>query len=253
MGWNMVSILSCSDSYGTSVASSFLTEAANQALSVVGNQVYAPGVTPADITPALNSLKLKPARIIILCGTIVEGIGILRKAKELGMVGSDWVWIMPDAGASLYTVLKPTIPADLSVADGIFYVFPKEDGGNDLYRNFMANWNAAHPHVAPGAYTMLFMDCLSAVARGLLKVRISFLIFRFRLTSHTRNHFFIRISIRCRANEKKKFGSMLQLSSVHGAQNVASRNYTANITDFLTYFEGISGPVNYDSRGNRIA
>jgi ABC-type branched-subunit amino acid transport system substrate-binding protein len=172
MGWNMVSIMSCSDSYGTSVSNSFLAEAANQAISIMGNQVYAPDVPETEITPALASIKSKPARIIILSGTTTEGIRILRKAKQMDMVGSDWVWIMPDAGASVFESLDPTISADLSTGDGIFYVFPREDGGNEPYRAFMQKWNLAHPEEQPVAYTMLFMDCISAVARGLLRVGI---------------------------------------------------------------------------------
>jgi ABC-type branched-subunit amino acid transport system substrate-binding protein len=172
MGWKMVSILSCSDSYGTSVANSFLSEAPNQGLSVVGNQVYAPDVTEADVIPALVSIKSKSARIILLSGGTPEAVWILKKAKEMGMVGSDWVWIMPDAGASYFESWDPTATVDLSTGDGIFYVFPREDGANEPYRAFMEKWNAVHPEKPPVAYTMLFMDCISAVARGVLQVGI---------------------------------------------------------------------------------
>jgi ABC-type branched-subunit amino acid transport system substrate-binding protein len=174
MGWKMVSIMSCSDSYGSSVAQSFFAEAPNQGLSVVGNQVYPAGVTQGDIIPALASIKSKPARIIFLSGGTKDGIRIIKMAKDMGMVGSDWVWIFPDAGASIFETLDPTKPADLATADGVFYVFPREIGGNEQYRAFMQKWNAAYPGQNPVAYTMLFMDCITAVARGLLQVSVKF-------------------------------------------------------------------------------
>jgi ABC-type branched-subunit amino acid transport system substrate-binding protein len=149
-----------------------MSKVKEQNISVIANQVYAPGANETDLLPALLNIKSKPARIIVLSGSTEEGVGLLRKAKEIEMVGPDWVWIMPDAAASYFDVLNRESKADRDITNGLLYVFPRENGGNEEYNSFLATWTRAYPTQAPVAYTMLFIDCMYAVARGLLQVNL---------------------------------------------------------------------------------
>ncbi|KAI9188134.1 hypothetical protein H9P43_002525 [Blastocladiella emersonii ATCC 22665] len=103
--------------------------------------------------------------------------------------------------------------ADNENVNGFMYVMPREDSFNALYNTALARWNAAYPGVSVATYSFLFQDCVTTLAQGILRA----------------------------------------VADV-GLNSFLSGNYQPNMTKhFLVPFEGVSGTVKFDDKGNRLA
>ncbi|KAI9189633.1 hypothetical protein H9P43_001066 [Blastocladiella emersonii ATCC 22665] len=208
-GWTTANIISSSDAYGQSVGNAFIMTAPTLGITLAGNQVFQPGQT--DYTVLLTSILNSGSQIIVLSALAENCLMLLRQARTLGMIGPEWVWIGPEIWAT-YADLSLQ-PGDIENVNGMLYVFPREDSYNAKYNASVARWQQAYPGVAPAAYSFLYQDCVTALAKGILTT----------------------------------------VNSV-GLTNFQNRNYYPNLTAyFLKPFEGVSGAIEYDKRGNRIS
>ncbi|ORZ38031.1 hypothetical protein BCR44DRAFT_1497611 [Catenaria anguillulae PL171] len=209
MGWRTIAVISSSDAYGTSVTGTFFPMARSLNLTIATNQIYQPG--QADYSLILDSVLNSGSQIILLAGVATTTVPLLRQARAKGMISNEFVWVAPESfGFWTGLALNAT---DSSLVDGMLFVTPRERGGGALAEQSIARFNQANPGESIPPSTLLLMDCVLAVARGILRI-----------------------------------------ASDTSAASVLSRSYFPSLSRyFLQSFEGLSGPVEFDSVGNRKA
>ena len=97
-GWRKVATLSVSqDTYTTDLAKAFAKTAAVKEVDIALSQSIGENHVGEDVKLVLNAIKNSGSRIIyaFLYQTQVEVV--MPIAKELGMIGAEWVWIGCDA------------------------------------------------------------------------------------------------------------------------------------------------------------
>jgi hypothetical protein len=77
---------------------------------------------------------------------------------------------MPEVAGNLFDVMRVASPTDVQATNGILYSSPNEIGGSDPYLKFIRRWKQTYPKVPNPTSTMFYIDCVFAVARGLLQV-----------------------------------------------------------------------------------
>ncbi|KAL7750231.1 hypothetical protein RI367_004404 [Sorochytrium milnesiophthora] len=209
MQWDTVNILYSSDSYGSGIAQAFANTAALLGIQIASSQlyVYGSGVAgPYDLQ--LSSIKQSPSRIVFVFGYDVDLIGILRGAKQRGMVGNGWTWIGGDGMSTLLGQLGSGVgtAADYANVNGVLYASPSAIG--PAFTAFQQRFQAAYPAQASApAYPFYFFhDCLMGLAYGLVKM----------------------------------------LNTMTPAQ-VKAKNWSYSLSDFLVPFSGVTGSVQYDT------
>ncbi|KNE71206.1 hypothetical protein AMAG_15863 [Allomyces macrogynus ATCC 38327] len=118
-----------------------------------------------------------------------------------------------DLDDNLYAPGNKYSSTDRDNANGVLFSFPVERGPK--FSSFWDKYHAKFPNQTEvGHYGTLFADCYLALARGILKV-----------------------------------------AGAQGADVVTKRSYAAgtSLKDFLEPFDGVSGRVEFDSSGDRIA
>ncbi|KAI9188139.1 hypothetical protein H9P43_002530 [Blastocladiella emersonii ATCC 22665] len=164
MGWATASVISSSDSYGSSVSTAFVTRATQIGITISANQVFQLG--QADLTGVLKAIQAGGSRIIVAAVFTDDGTNLLRQAKAHGMINADTVWLGPEVwGMYIDTAISDD---DIQSINGLMYVMPREDSFNTQYNASLARWNAAYPDVPVATYSYLFQDCVTTIARGIL-------------------------------------------------------------------------------------
>ncbi|KAJ3357587.1 hypothetical protein GGF32_000938 [Allomyces javanicus] len=218
MGWRSIAVLFSSDAYGNGIQSTFQAEASKQGIQVTTTQTFAPRGGPnADYSIALNAILHSGTRIVLFVGYSFDFITIASRARKLGMIGNDWVWMGPDGISDLDDRLSAPgnkySSTDRDNVNGVLFSFPVERGPK--FSSFWDKYHAKFPsQTEVGHYGTLFADCYLALARGILKI-----------------------------------------AGAQGADVVTKRGYAAgtSLKDFLEPFDGVSGRVEFDSSGDRIA
>ncbi|KAI9220427.1 periplasmic binding protein-like I [Blastocladiella britannica] len=210
MGWTSSSVISTSDAYGSSVASAFLAAAPGAGIQILANQVLQSG--QRDVSAAVQGILDGGSQIVIIAMMPQDGLFVLREAKRQGMIGPNWVWLGPEGWGIFPTIELES--GDMELANGFLYVMPREASYNAGYNATVSQWASTYGANSPvPQYGFLFADCLTAVAKGILR-----------------------------------------LVNQYGAANVASRNYPADLTQFLVPFTGTTGEVVFNqANGNRFA
>ncbi|KAI9223908.1 periplasmic binding protein-like I [Blastocladiella britannica] len=210
MGWGSAAVISSSDAYGQSVGGAFMTWASSLGIAVATSQVFQPG--QPDFSIPLSSVLDSGSQIIILSALAQDSISLLQQARAMNMIGPKWVWLGPEA-FSAYTSYNVTA-ADISNVDGMLYVFPKENSYNSMYNASVTRWTNAYPNRQVAPYSFLYQDCVTAVAKGILRLA----------------------------------------NAVGGANVISRNYQPDLAQYFLNnVFTGVSGDVSYDSNGNRLA
>ncbi|KAI9189635.1 hypothetical protein H9P43_001068 [Blastocladiella emersonii ATCC 22665] len=224
MGWTRINIIAATDFYGQSLSTGLARQADILGINVTSSVTYTPYSTNFDMQ--LAAMKDTGTMINFIAGTSLDGLYVLRAAKAAGMIGPDWVWMSADSFSAYYSMgsLKPS---DITNANGLLYVSPKEVNVNPIATAFKARWDSAYPGLPVPPYGYLFRDCVFAMAQGVIKARLR--------TIRT---------IRSRT---------AHLARSKGASVVQSRNYDLLLNDLVREFEGASGRFQVDKYGDRVA
>ncbi|KAI9182906.1 AAA+-type ATPase [Blastocladiella emersonii ATCC 22665] len=213
MGWRTVATITCLDSYGRSISSAFTAYAPDYNIAIVTKVTYEPDTDRrgVDFTGLIADLRQSYARIFVVLGAPDEAIDLLIAAKAAGLVSPEYVWVGPEAWSDVFQRGRSdsTTSALIESSSGFMFVFPRDPGGA-LRASVFREWQAIYPDEELPAYSMLYYDCVIALARGLVK-----------------------------------------LANNVGYDNVIARNYSFDLSTFISDFDGASGRVQFEANGNR--
>ncbi|KAJ3365366.1 hypothetical protein GGF31_008551 [Allomyces arbusculus] len=206
MSWRSVSILSVADTFGQSMLSTFGPAAIPLGISTETVQQYLPGST--DFIPFLSAIKATGSKIILVFGSASDYKSLFRQAKQMDMVGPDWVYISTTALLNYLDML--TLESDRELANGLLFVTFHEDHTLDEYQALRSNYLAAFPSRDAdkdlAGIPLLFYDCMLGFATG------------FR-----------------------------QMTDLYGDSVVQSHSYPATVSSFPGAYQGVIGPVTFSS------
>ncbi|KNE68404.1 hypothetical protein AMAG_13060 [Allomyces macrogynus ATCC 38327] len=212
MSWRSVSILSVADTFGQSMLSTFGPAAIPLGISTETVQQYLPGST--DFTPFLSAIKATGSKIILVFGSASDYKALFRQAKQMDMVGPNWVWISTTALLNYLDML--TLDSDRELANGLLFVTFYEDHTTAEYQTLRSNYLAAYPSRDAdkdlAGIPLLFYDCMLGFANG------------FR-----------------------------QMTDLYGDSAVQSHSYPATVASFPGAYQGVIGPVTFSSVMSRNA
>ncbi|KAI9187700.1 hypothetical protein H9P43_002091 [Blastocladiella emersonii ATCC 22665] len=171
MGWARVCVLAASDAYGTSVSSVFLANTQRFGITVASSQVI--DQTARDFSLVLDNILQSDTNIIIVFANPEYFLPLLRQAKARELISENYVWLGPEAW-SLFTSLSELTAQDHANANGMMYVMPREEALSEWYNASIAQWSAAYPGRQLPSYSHFFMDCATALARGLARLSRKF-------------------------------------------------------------------------------
>ncbi|KNE71208.1 hypothetical protein AMAG_15865 [Allomyces macrogynus ATCC 38327] len=213
MQWRSVAVLYSSDAYGVGLMSMFQDEADAQRLQVTTIQSFS-STDHNGHELALEAIKESGTRVIVYFGLSADLIHVARDARDLGMIGADWVWIGADGISDLPEVLATATAADVDNCNGVLFSLPNQQGGAQ-YPAFWSTFHAAYPNRTDmPQYATLFVDCYQALARGI-----------------------VRLAAIHGADKVLKRSYPPSFSA----------------SDVIMPFEGISGPVTWNADGGRLA
>ncbi|KAI9159332.1 hypothetical protein H9P43_008672 [Blastocladiella emersonii ATCC 22665] len=167
MGWSTICVLAASEAYGLSVSTSLIANAAKYNLSIVSNQVFEE--TRSDFSTLLQNVVQSESNIIVVLGSPEIFVPLMREARKLGLFSDSYVWLGSEAW-SYYNLIAGLTDEDIENVNGFLYVMPLEDSFTAEYNASVAKWNAAYPGQVLPSYSHFFQDCVTALARGLLKL-----------------------------------------------------------------------------------
>ncbi|ORZ32647.1 periplasmic binding protein-like I [Catenaria anguillulae PL171] len=197
MGWKSAALVTSNDAYGQSGFGTFLTTAQSLGITIKANQAFNPG--QADFSFLLDAIVASGSHIIVIASTASASLPFVRAANARGLIGPQWVWVAPEAHQDM--------------ANGMIYVYPQAKSFNAAFNASLARYNQAYPNAPASNYGFMFLDCLTALARGVIR-----------------------------------------LAQDVSPADILSRNYRPNMTRyFLEPFDGVTGRIEYDRNGNRIA
>ncbi|ORZ35773.1 periplasmic binding protein-like I [Catenaria anguillulae PL171] len=168
MGWQNVVVLACTDAYGQSLYSSFVTGAIRFGITIQMTQTFDLGAT--DTHNQLSAIKQSGWRVIVYMGQSHEGKYILPQASDMGLVGKDFVWLSADG---LYTVFIGSQPRGMEtitkVTNGLIVVYPAE---RETARSveLRSKWEQVYPGVAYPPFGTQYCDCVYSLAAGLVRL-----------------------------------------------------------------------------------
>ncbi|ORZ35770.1 periplasmic binding protein-like I [Catenaria anguillulae PL171] len=167
-GWRNVATLACADAYGQSLYNSFVQGAARFGINIRITQTFNLGATQA--TNQLNVIKDSGWRVIVYMGQTYEGKFLLAEARDMGLVGDNYVWVTGDGLASIFIGSQPRGLETIQLAtNGLMIVFPAEKENANTLR-LKEKWTAAYPDIAIPPYGLMWADCILALARGLIRL-----------------------------------------------------------------------------------
>ncbi|ORZ33723.1 periplasmic binding protein-like I [Catenaria anguillulae PL171] len=214
MGWKSAALVTSNDAYGQSVSGTFLTTAQTLGITVKANQAFNPGQT--DYTFLIDAILASGSHIIVLASSASTSLPFMRAANARGLIGPQWAY---DTWGTLGNT-----KAHQDLANGMIYVYPQAKTFNAAFNASLARYTQAYPNGGTSNYGFMFlgmcfpslfplMYCLTAIARGVIR-----------------------------------------LAQDVSPADILSRNYRPNMTRyFLEPFDGVTGRVEYDRNGNRIA
>ncbi|ORZ41629.1 periplasmic binding protein-like I, partial [Catenaria anguillulae PL171] len=166
MGYRTVSVISSAEVYGASVSTTFITTAERLGITILVNQVFQTSSTNYSLP--LKAIEDSGSRIIIGCILSDFSLQLLRQAKAAGLIGPNYVWVMPHAISGYSTIA--TQQADRELANGLLYVFPKEESLNAGYNASLQRFNQRYPGEPIPPLSFYYLDCLTTLAKGILRI-----------------------------------------------------------------------------------
>ncbi|KAI9220357.1 hypothetical protein BC828DRAFT_125110 [Blastocladiella britannica] len=220
--WTTVNLISSTDTYGTSLSTLF-TRTAPQYNVTIAAALTLPATNPSavDLATVVTNLWTSPSRIIVFQGSVGLLPPLTAALATAGFRPSDFSWLVSDSATllpSLMSTLPPTAShrAAEAMLEGILATTPtKYDPTAARALQLQAQWTAAYGNASDLAscpYCYAYHTCMEAQIRGTLA-----LIDRYGDTAV-----------------------------------VAARSVRAPLAEFLVPFVSATGPVEYDSRGNRV-
>ncbi|KAJ3351465.1 Metabotropic GABA-B receptor subtype 3A, partial [Allomyces javanicus] len=194
------------------VTTAFSAAAASLGIEILTHQVFSP--MALDISFQLKAIADAGPNIIVYTGHPDNSVEVLRQARAMGLMDSQYVWIGPDVSGLFLGVIPqgtPQTASDIANLNGLLYIYPRQNGRNAAYRALQAAYQAQLGGLVDDvAYGITFADCVTATIRGLHR-----------------------------------------LTSIYGAAAVQAGTHNATLADFLRPFEGASGDVAFDRFGDR--
>ncbi|KNE58353.1 hypothetical protein AMAG_03936 [Allomyces macrogynus ATCC 38327] len=172
MGWTHVNLLAATDSYGASIAASFLDAAQTLGITVF-TDVYVPG--DKDLGPQVRNLANSYSNVHIVAAYAEDFAVLLREARAQGLLNADNAWVGTDALEMYMAGAIPTTSSnyvtDMANANGVLYMAPYVDTNSTAYQTMSTAYsaiNTTYP-ISKVPYAALHYDCAVALARGLIQ------------------------------------------------------------------------------------
>ncbi|CAH1273266.1 GRIK2 [Branchiostoma lanceolatum] len=172
-GWGQMSIIMSTDAFGTHGIVEFEKLAGMKGWLIRSVQGFTPTkrAEDLDIGQQLRAIKSSGARIIILNCVVEYGKVILKQARDHGMVGAGWQWLVT-VGIS-GSILFPGNEDMPDYYEGLLGMYIVDNAG-ELYDELHHRWVRADPVLYPGvgnrtmvAYAGKAMDAVLLLAYGL--------------------------------------------------------------------------------------
>ena len=215
LGWTDVAIISTTDEYGVNLATNFI-ETAEDDIDILTYQQFLPGAS--NINVELEEVKNSGARVI-LAFLFTGWETLVVEADKKGLVGEQYVWIVPDTIVGIpFTNDSNSDAAKLSRGLIGDFIFVPEPTTNPLGQAFLAQWYSVDPTEYYGA--------------GITPTPFAFLAYDTMTTT--------ALAI-----------ADLDSRGMFDGRRIPPEEWTNTIRNIS--FEGISGSVSIDEKGDRIA
>uniref|UniRef100_A0A7S4MMH0 G-protein coupled receptors family 3 profile domain-containing protein n=1 Tax=Vannella robusta TaxID=1487602 RepID=A0A7S4MMH0_9EUKA len=216
-GWDKVAVISTSSVYGISLSNEFIANIGEE----IEISTYQQFVFEGELTGALTSIEVELEEIknsgarIIVAFIIGNYENLIVEADQKGLVGENYVWFVSDAISGTFFTNETVIELSRGLL-GTFQYIPQD---TPQYAGFIDLWNSADPEIFHDAGTVLSP--------------FYFLTYDYVLTA------------------AKAFDEADKLGLLDSGERVSGAVWTDMIREMQ--FNGTSGPVAFDSIGDRIA
>ncbi|GAU28106.1 hypothetical protein TSUD_223470 [Trifolium subterraneum] len=171
-GWKEVIAVYIDDDNGRNGISALGDKLAEKRCRISYKAPVSPEATPEEITNVLVQVALAESRVIVVHANTLWGPKVFTVAKNLGMMGTGYVWI---ATAFLSAILDISSPLSSDKMDEIQGVLTPRvyTPDSELKRKFVTKWkNLTHGHTANGPLGLSFLslyayDTIFALAHAL--------------------------------------------------------------------------------------
>ncbi|PNY12147.1 glutamate receptor-like protein [Trifolium pratense] len=171
-GWKEVIAVYTDDDNGRNGISALGDKLAEKRCRISYKAPVSPEATPEEITNALVQVALAESRVIVVHANTLWGQKVFSVAKNLGMMGTGYVWI---ATAFLSAILDISSPLSSDRMDEIQGVLTPRvyTPDSELKRKFVSKWkNLTHGNTANGRLGLSFLslyayDTIFALAHAL--------------------------------------------------------------------------------------
>jgi ionotropic glutamate receptor len=171
-GWKEVIAVYIDDDNGRNGISALGDKLAEKRCRISYKAPVSPEATPEEITNVLVQVALAESRVIVVHANTLWGPKVFTVAKNLGMMGTGYVWI---ATAFLSAILDISSPLSSDRMDEIQGVLTPRvyTPDSELKRKFVSKWkNLTHGNTANGPLGLSFLslyayDTIYALAHAL--------------------------------------------------------------------------------------
>ncbi|KAK3031873.1 hypothetical protein RJ639_035643 [Escallonia herrerae] len=231
-GWKEVISIFVDDDYGRNGIAVLGDALAKRRAKISYKAAFTPGAPKSDINDLLVGVNLMESRVYVVHVNPDSGLTIFSVAKNLGMMGSGYVWIATDWLPSVLDSSESVDPETMDLLQGV--VALRHHTPEDLKRSFTTRWKSLKDKgtLNFNSYALYAYDSVWLLA-------------------HALDAFFNEggnISFSYDPKLRDTNGSVLHLSALH------SFDEGEKLLQILTTmnFTGLSGQIQFDQEKNLV-
>lgn len=156
-GWREVVSIFTDDDYGRGGTISLGDALNGQRMKISYNAAIPPGANRERITDSLVQVNLVESRVYVVHVNPDSGLEIFRAAKNLGMMGSGYVWIATDWLASFLDSYSQPSSEIMDLIQGVL-VLRQHVPDSRLKKSFVSRWNKENAGIGLTTYGLYAYD-----------------------------------------------------------------------------------------------
>ncbi|ORZ41431.1 periplasmic binding protein-like I [Catenaria anguillulae PL171] len=164
MGWSSCAVLSSNSEYGRSITVAFQRTASDLGIMVASSETLQfsnpNAATDGGFLRSLRATAEAGVRIVMFFGSAAEYLAISPLAKQVGMIGDEWVWIASEAVAGITDIVSSNSQYR-QLTQGLQYIFPLEVADQRLAQSLMSRAQPAWAPCPASSHTRAFSETAS--------------------------------------------------------------------------------------------
>lgn len=168
--WHQVTVIyEDSDSFSSGVIP-HLSDALRDVGAEIRNLLALSPFTSRSLSKELERLKHEQCRVFVVHLSLPLAMHLFERAKEMGMMEKEYVWITTDSITSLVHSLNSSTISSMQGTIGVKSYFPRNAAFQDFYARFRRKFSSENPedyNHEPGTFAVVAYDAVWTVCTAM--------------------------------------------------------------------------------------